>query len=199
MTRSDTTIDPHHLEYTQTPGGFPMALRNSIPWPKVRYDYRPPGHGDPIQEPIPDGPPTAVTASPGMEVYPPPFNQTPGARLVSSHPLSSSLVNSDVVPPARTAYQKKGNGKPSRQLRQTYQDTPTLSNTAGPIRGVGVDQHPSRQQCTMCDASYARLSGLNRHYKDKHTARMACRHCNSKFSLGRMYRFTEHLQKCPGT
>src|SRR6266702_2780352 len=196
MTRGDI----RYLEYAPTPGGFPIAPRNSIPRQEVRYDYQPPGHGDPIQEPITDGPPAAVTASPEVAVYPSPFNQTPGMYLVSGHPLSSSPVNRGVIPPARTTYQNEMNlQSTSRQPGQTYQDTPTFSNTAGPIRGVGVDQHSSRHQCTKCDASYARFSGLNRHYKDKHTARMACRHCNSKFSLGRMYKFTEHLQTCPGT
>ncbi|KAI9448937.1 hypothetical protein BJY52DRAFT_1420204 [Lactarius psammicola] len=148
MTRSDTTIGPRHLEYAATPDGFPIAPRNSIPRPEVHYDYQPMGHGDPIQEPTPpDGPPAAVTVSPGVAVYPPPFNQTPVACLVSCQPLSSSLVNSDGIPPVRIAYQKEGNGQTtSRQPGQTYGDTTSFSNTARPVRGVGVDQHPSRHQ-----------------------------------------------------
>ncbi|KAH9057634.1 hypothetical protein EDB87DRAFT_1578525 [Lactarius vividus] len=175
---TSNTLNPRHLEYAQIPGGFSIALRNSTPRPQVLCD---PGHGGPIQEPIPEGLPATVAASPGAAMYPP-FGQTPWA-----------------YPPARTACQKGENRRStSRQHGQTYRDTPTFSDTAGPTRSVGVDQHLSRHQCTECDASYARLSGLNRHYKDKHSARMACRRCNSEFSLGRVYTFTEHLKTCPG-
>ncbi|KAH9057107.1 hypothetical protein EDB83DRAFT_1068501 [Lactarius deliciosus] len=200
--RNDITIDPRYLEYAPTSDSFQMASRNSISRPEVHYDYQLPGHGDPIQGSIRDGLP-AVTTLPGVAVYPSPFNQTFGAYPVSGQrgTLSSTPVNRGDIPPACSACQAEGNGQPSQQLGQSYQDTPTFSNPAGPVQGAGGDQleHPIRHRCRECDASYARLSGLNRHYKDKHTAWMACRYCNSKFSLGRMYKFTEHLQKCPGT
>ncbi|KAH9001754.1 hypothetical protein EDB92DRAFT_98946 [Lactarius akahatsu] len=184
MTRNDLgndiTIDPLCLEYTPTSDGFQIASRNSIPRPEVRYDHQLPGHGDPIQGPIRDGLP-AVTALPGVAVYPSPFNQTFGAYPVSGQrgTLSSTPVNRGDIPPACTACQTEGNGRSaSQQLGQSYQDTPTSSNSAGPVQGAGGDQleYPSRHRCRECDASYARLSGLNRHYKDKHTAWMACRH-----------------------
>ncbi|KAH9042987.1 hypothetical protein EDB84DRAFT_887293 [Lactarius hengduanensis] len=204
MTRNDTTIDPRYLEYAPTSGGFQIAPQNTIP--EVRCDYQLPGYGDPIQEPIPESGIPAVTALPGVAVYMSPFNQTFGAYPVSGQrdTLSSTPVHRGDIPPACTAYQSEGNGQStSRQLGQSYQDTPEFFYSAGPVRDAGGDQleHPSRQsyRCRECDASYARLSGLNRHYKDKHTAWMACRHCNSKFSLGRKYKFTEHLQTCPGT
>lgn len=181
----DVTMDPQYLEYAPTPSGLSITPR----------------HDGPTQGLILGASPVAATASPGVTVavYPPSFNQASGTYLISDHSPSSSLVNRDVVPPANTTNQNEGNGQStSRRLGQTYKDTPPLFNTAGPIRGVGVNQHPSRHQCTVCDASYARLSGLSRHYKDKHMAWMACRRCNTKFSLGRMYQFTEHLQTCPG-
>ncbi|KAI9433955.1 hypothetical protein H4582DRAFT_958833 [Lactarius indigo] len=207
MTRNDhTTIDPRYLEYAPTPaGGFHVTPRNWIPRPEVRYDYQLPGHGDPIQVPIPADAPCAVTAPPGVAVYPSLFNQTFEAYPVSGNrsAFSSSPVNRGDIPPARAAHQNEGNvGKSaSRQLGRSYPDTATLSNSTGLVRGAGGDQleHPSRHRCRECDASYARLSGLNRHYKDKHTAWMACHHCNSRFSFGRKYKFTEHLQTCPGT
>lgn len=193
MTRSYTPIDPRYdLEYALTPSGFPVVPRNSNPRPEAHYDYQPPRHGDPIQEPTPNGNPSRVITSPDMAVYPPSFNQTLGAYLISGRPYSSSLVNRSAIPPTHTTHKNK-ESRQSSLLGQTYQAT-----TVGPIRGVGVDQRLSRHQCTMCDASYARPSGLNRHYKDKHMAWMACHHCNSEFSLGRMYKFTEHLQTCPG-
>ncbi len=164
-----------------------------------RYDYQPSGHSDTTQEPIPGAPPTVVTASPRGTVYLPPFTQTPGVYPVSGRPLPPSLVNCGVIPPTHTTYQNEGNGQSiSRQLGQTYQDTPTFSATAEPIRGMGVDQHPSRYQCTRCDHDYAQISGLNRHFMDKHAAWMVCSGCNSEFSLGRVYKYTEHLQTCPG-
>ncbi|KAH9171473.1 hypothetical protein EDB89DRAFT_1971353 [Lactarius sanguifluus] len=198
-------LSPFFPSHPSQPSHLSMTSRNSISRPEVRYDYQLPGHGDPIQGPILNGLP-AVTALPGVAVYPSPFNQTFGTYPVSGQPgtgtLSSTPVNRGDIPPACTACQTEGNGQSfSQQLGQSYQDTPTFSNSAGPVQGAGGDQleHPIRHRCRECDASYARLSGLNRHYKDKHTAWMACRHCNSKFSLGRMYKFTEHLQKCPGT
>ena len=191
MTGSDITIDARYdLEYTQTPGASPIVPRNTIPRLEVRYD-EPPGHGDPIQEPIPNGTPAAVTASPGVAVYPPSFNQSLEAYLISGHPLSSSLGNRGVIPPADTTHHNE------ESRRSTLSQLLDQTNTAGLTRGAGVN-HPSRHQCTECDASYARLSGLNRHYKDKHMTWMTCRRCNSEFSLGRMYKFTEHLETCTG-
>ncbi|KAF8267545.1 hypothetical protein EI94DRAFT_1312021 [Lactarius quietus] len=193
VTWSDITIDPRYdLEYSSTPDGFPIVPQNSLPRTE---ESQPPGHGDPIQEPMPKGTPAVVTASPGVTVCPPFFNQTLGAYLAPSQPLSSSRVKSGDIPPAHTNPQSEDNRQSTfRQLLgQTYQ-----ANTTVPIRGPGVNQHVGRHKCTICDASYTRLSGLNRHYKDKHLAWMPCRRCNSEFSLGRMYKFTEHLQSCPG-
>lgn len=190
---SDIRIDPQYSEYAPTPDGFPIAPRNPIP------HYQPPGHGDLIQEPKLDGSTAAAIASRGhsVAVYPPSFDQVPRTCLISDHPLSPSPVNQGVIPLAHTTYQTEGNGQST--CRQTYRDAPRFpTNTAGTTRGGGANQHPSRHQCTICDASYARSSGLNRHYKDKHRAWMACRRCDSEFSLGRMYKFTEHLQTCPG-
>ena len=198
-TRDDTTNNPCYSEYAPTPGDFSISSQIAIPRPEVHYDYqlsrfRP---ADPTQEPISNGTDAAGSASHGVAVYPPPFNLTPGSYLVPGHPLSSSLVNHSVVSTARTTYQneRKSRQYTSRQLGQAHEDAPTLLTTAGPIRGVGVNQ---RHQCTKCNASYVRLSGLNRHYKDKHSAWMACDRCSSEFSLGRMYKFTEHLETCPG-
>ncbi|KAI9457785.1 hypothetical protein BJY52DRAFT_1212425 [Lactarius psammicola] len=145
MTRSDTTIDPRYLEYAPTPGDFQIAPRNLIPQPDVRYDYPPPGPGDPIQEQIPDAAEVAASSGTAVSRYLPPFNQTPGTYLISGHPLSShahplpsSPVNREVIPPSRAIYQNEGNGQStSRQLGQTYQDTPTFSKIAGHFRGVG--------------------------------------------------------------
>jgi hypothetical protein len=189
MSGNDITVESHYLEYAPTPSGFPIVPQNSIP--RV-HDSQPRGHGGPIQEPIPNNPFAAVIASPDMAMHPTSFNQTLVAHVVSGHPLSSSLVNGGLIPPAHMTHQNDENTQSTfgRLLGQT--------STAGLIQGAGVTEHPSRHQCTMCDASYTRLSGLNRHYKDKHMARMACRRCKSKFSLGRMYKFKEHLQTCPG-
>jgi hypothetical protein len=200
MAAGDITIDPRYVDCAPL-DGLPIAPRNPIPRLEVRYDYQPSGlgYGDTNQEPIPNGTPAAVTASPGVAMYPPPFNQleVPGAYSgyhVSDHPSSSSLVNRGVVLPAHPVYQNEGNGlSSSRQLPgQAYQDTPTSSATssiAGPI-----DQHTGRHQCTMCVASYARLSALNRHNKDKHTAWRACALCGFRFSSGRGYILTRHLE-----
>ncbi|KAN0131188.1 hypothetical protein V8E53_010993 [Lactarius tabidus] len=193
MTGSHTPIGPRYdLEYAQTPSDFLIVPRNSNPRSEASYGYQPPGHGDPIQEPIPNNTPPIVIATPNVAVHLPSFNQTLGTYLTSGHPLSSSLVNCGIIPPTHTTH----NNEESRQTRLLDPTYPT--NTVRPIRRAGVDQRLSRHQCSMCDASYLRPSGLNRHYKDKHMAWMACHHCNSEFSLGRMYKFTEHLQTCPG-
>ncbi|KAN0131611.1 hypothetical protein V8E53_010453 [Lactarius tabidus] len=198
MTGSDIPIYPRYdLEYVPTLSDFPIVPRNSNPLPEARHHYQPPGHGDPIQGPVPNSTPPRVIALPDVAMYPPSLNQTlGGAYLTSGHPLSSSLINRGSVHPAH----KNKESRQTRLLDQTYPTYPT--NTVGPIRPrirrAGVDQRLSRHQCTMCDASYLRPSGLNRHYKDKHMTWMACHHCNSEFSLGRMYKFTEHLQTCPG-
>ena len=155
------------------------------------YDY-PSGHGDTTHELIPDSAPTAVTASP--EIVHLPFHFVSGP---SNHPP----VDHGVIPPVPATYQNEGNGEStSRQLSQTYQGTLTSSNTPGQISGVSADQHTSRYQCTesQCGANFARRAALNRHHKDKHGPRLVCPGCNSKFSLGRMYRFAEHRQTCPG-
>lgn len=195
MTMGDITEDPRYSEYLPTPGGSPVVPRNPIPGLEVCYDYQPSRPVDPIHETIPDGTSAAVSTSPGVAVYPPPFNPTPGTCLVPGHPLSSSLVNRTVVPAPRTTCQNKRNRRStSRHLTKAYQGTPTPLTAARPIRGVGVDQ---RHQCNKCNASYARPSGLNRHFKDKHSAWMTCNRCKSEFSWGRMYKFTEHLKTCP--
>ena len=205
MIESDTARDPRYSEYAPTPArGFPEAPRSPIPQPDERYGHQPPGYDDPMQGSIPHGATPAEvrsTASSGGVVYPPPFNPTP--YLVSDHPLSSPLLNHGVIPPIRagTTYPSDGNGHSTSQAGLACRDTPTILTTAGPIQGIGVDQHPDRHKnkCTMCRASYARPSELNRHVKDKHMAWMACHHCNAEFSSGRMYKFTQHLQKCTGT
>ncbi|KAI9457792.1 hypothetical protein BJY52DRAFT_1374441 [Lactarius psammicola] len=186
LAAGDIMIDPRYLGCALSPSGFPVAPRNSIPRPEVRYDYQPSSHGDTTQEPIPDSTPAEVTTSPRVAVYPLPFNQIPGpysGYLVPGHPSSPTLENSSAVPLVSPAYQNEGNGPstPRQLLGQIFQDTPTLSPTAEPIRGVEVDQHPSRHQCTMCDAKYARFSGLNRHYKDMHLPWIACGFCGLKF------------------
>ena len=192
MSGNDITLEPRYdLEYAPTPSGFPIVPQNSLPPPRV-YDYQPRVHSGPIQEAIPNNPCATVIASPDTAVHPPSFNQTLVAHVVSSHPLSSSLVNGGVIPPTHTTHQN--DESPQSTLRRLLGQT----STARLIQGTGITEHKSRYQCTMCNASYARRSGLNRHYKDKHMARMACRHCKSKFSLGRMYKFKEHLQTCPG-
>ena len=192
MSGSHIPIDPRYdLEYAQIQSGFQIVPPNSNPRPEARYDYQP-GHGDPFQEPITIGTPPIVIASPDVAVHPPSFNQTLGAYLTSGHPLSSPLGNRGIVPPTHTTHKIKESQQP-RLLDGTYQ-----TNTVGSIRGAGVDQRASRHQCTLCDASYVRPSALNRHHKDKHMAWMACPHCDSEFSSGRMYKFTEHLETCPG-
>lgn len=197
MTGGDITKDTHS-EYAPTPGDFPIAPRDPILQPEVRYNYQPSGLVDPTQEPIPDGIIAAASASPGVAVYPlPPFNASPRSYPVPSNPLPLSLANhSVVIPTARTTSRNKKNRQSAaRKIGQTYQDTPALLTAAGPVRGVGVEH---RHQCTKCNASYVWLSGLNRHLKDKHSPWMTCNGCRSEFSWGRMYKFTEHLQTCPG-
>ncbi|KAH9057637.1 hypothetical protein EDB87DRAFT_1003513 [Lactarius vividus] len=199
-------LSPFFPSHPPQPAHLSIAPRNPILRPEVRYDYQLPGRGDPIQEPMLGSGIPAVTASPGVAVYLSPFNQTFGAYPVSGQrdTLSPTPVNRGDIPPACTAYshRNEGNGESaSRRLDQSYRDTPIFSNSAEPVRDAGGDQleHSSRHRCRECDASYAQLSGLNRHYKDKHTAWMTCYHCNSRFSSGRKYKFTEHLQTCPGT
>ena len=192
---SDITIDPRYLEYAPSLVGFPFAPRNSITRPEVGYVYQSSGNGDPIQEPIPGSIPAGVTASPGVAVYSPPFNQTLGEYVVSSPPFSYSPVNRGVIHPSRISYQTERSGQStSRQLGQAYQDFPTPSASTRPIGGVGVDQHPRRHQCSMCDADYAGVSGLNRHYTEKHLPWMACDFCGFQYPLGRNYLLTRHLE-----
>ena len=152
------------------------------------YEYQPSGHGDAIQGPIPEYPPTAVTALPGVAVYP--------GYLFSGHPPLYSPVHSSIVFPAHPAHQNEGNELSTTQqlLVQTDQDTPTSSATAGLIGGV-VDQHPSQHQCTECYATYKGSSALNRHYKDTHLPRIACDFCGLKFPLGRRYLFIQHMER----
>ena len=189
-------IIPRYLEYAPSPVGSPIALRNSITRPEVGYVYQPSGNGDPMQEPIRGSISAAVTASPGVAVYSPAFNQTLEGHVVSGPPFSSSLVPRGVVHPSRITYQSEGSGQSaSRQLGQTCQDSPTPSTSAGQIRGVGVDQQPHRHQCSMCDADYAGVSGLNRHHTEKHLPWMACDFCGFQYPLGRKYLFTRHLEK----
>lgn len=195
----DTTMGPRFLKYIPSPGGFPtrfpIAARNPIPRPDVLYDYQPSRHVDTNQEPVPDGTPAVDTASPGVTVYPPPFNQTLGGYLVSDPAFSYSLVNRVVTPPSRTTFQTEGSGQPTfRQPGQTDQGTPTLSVPSGPIRGVTVDQNPRRHQCTMCDADYSLVSGLNRHLTEKHIPWMSCDFCDFQYPLGRKYLLTRHLE-----
>ena len=191
----DITIDPRYLEYVPSTVGFPIALRNSITPPEV-HDHQSYGNGDPIQEPIPGHIPAAVTASPGMAVYSPPFNQTLGIYTVSGPPFLSSLVNRGIVHPSCISYQTERSGQStSRQLDQTYQDSPTPSTSTGQIGGVGVDQHPHRHQCSLCDADYAGVSGLNRHHTEKHLPWMACNFCGFQYPLGRSYLLTKHLKR----
>lgn len=153
MGAGDTTIDPRDSAYAPNPGDFLLvAPRNVIPRPEGSYDHQPSGNDDTIQEPVPDCPTPATAASPGRTVYLPPFYQVPGARSsyrdpLPSHPPSSPLLNSGVVIPS-LAYQNEGNELPTARLRQAlfqnYPDTPNLSTTTVSMRGVGVDQHPSR-------------------------------------------------------
>ncbi|KAH8980820.1 hypothetical protein EDB86DRAFT_503911 [Lactarius hatsudake] len=195
----DITVGPRYLGRAPPPGGFPIAPRNSIPRPpEVHCDYQPSGDSGITRESIPDGIPAAVTTSLRMGLYPPPFDQVPGVYsdyLVSGNPSASSLVNSGVVTPVHISYQIEGNGLPTSQqlLGQTHQDTPTSSSTAGPIQGV-VYHDPTRYQCIICDAKYAWLSGLNRHYKDTHLPRIACDFCGLEFPSGRRYLLTKHLE-----
>jgi hypothetical protein len=151
MAAGDITIDPRYLGCSPTPGGFPVAARNTIPRQEVLCDHQFSGHDD-IKEAIPDGTPAAVTTSPGAAMYPPHYNQVPEAysdHLVSGHSSSSSLVHSDVVLHALPAHQHLGNGLSTFRplLNQTCQFT--LSTTTGPIRGVGVDQHTSAPCVTL--------------------------------------------------
>lgn len=199
MAAGDITIDPRFLECVPFPGGFPtyfpIAARNPIPQPDVLDNYQLSRDVDTNQEPVSDGTPAVVTASPGVTVYPPPFNQTLGGYLVTDPPFSSSLVNCGATPPSRTTYQTEGSGQPTfGQLGQTDQGTTTLSASVGPIPGVTVDQYPRRHQCTMCDADYSLVSGLNRHFTEKHLPWMACDFCDFQYPLGRKYLLTRHLE-----
>lgn len=58
------TIDTRCLDGTLSPGGFSITRRNSIPQVEVLYDYQQSIHAKATLEPIPDGTPAAVTASP---------------------------------------------------------------------------------------------------------------------------------------
>jgi hypothetical protein len=188
--------DPRCPEYAPTLSGSPVAPRNPTHGSEVCYDYQPPRPVEPTQETIPDGSSAAVSTSPGVAMHPPPFDPTPGTHFVPGHPLSSPVINRSVVPAPCTAYQNEGNKQPtSRRLGKAFRGTSTSLTAARLIRGVGGDQ---RHQCKKCNANYARSSGLNRHHKDKHSAWMTCNRCNSKFSRGRLYKFTEHLKTCPG-
>ena len=112
-------------------------------------DYQPSRLDDTTREPIPNGTTTAVTNSPGVTVYPPPFNPTPATPGVyswhsaSGHQFSPSPVNSAVVPPVPLPKRRKWATTSQQFLGQTYQDAPTFSTTAGPSQGMAVDQQPS--------------------------------------------------------
>jgi hypothetical protein len=189
MAAGDITIDARFLHGTLSPRGFPIARRNPIPQAEVLYDYQTSIHADATQVPIPAST-AAVTASPAQL-----FNQTLGGCLLSRTPYSSSLASRGIIPLSRTTYQPEGSGKSTfRQLGQTDPVTPTLITSTGPIRGVRVDQYPRRHQCTMCDADYALVSGLNRHFTEKHLPWMACDFCDFQYPLGRKYLLTRHLE-----
>ncbi|KAH9001755.1 hypothetical protein EDB92DRAFT_100122 [Lactarius akahatsu] len=194
MAVDDITVGPRYFGRAAPPGGSPIAPQSSVPRPPEVYrDYQPSGDSGVTRGPILDGIPAAVITSPRMVVYPP-VSRVYSDYIVSGHPSPSSLVNSGVVTPVHISYQIEGNRLPSRPLLgQTHKDTPTLSPTAAPIRGV-VDQHLSRYQCTICDAKYAWLSGLNRHYKDIHLPWIACDFCGLEFPSGRRYLLTKHLE-----
>ena len=193
MAAGDSSIDPH-LECALSSGGFSIAPRTPISRPEVFDDYQPSRHVNITQELIPDGTPAVVTALPGAAVYSPPFNQTLGVYVVSGPSFSSSLANRDVIHPSRTTYQSEENGQVSHQLGQVNRGTPTLSAFTESIRGVGMNQQPRRHQCTMCDADYAGISGLNRHFTEKHLPWMACDFCGFQYPLGRKYLLTRHLE-----
>ena len=54
----------------------------------------------------------------------------------------------------------------------------------------------NRHACGICDASYARRSGLKRHLADKHLPKNVCPHCKSFVrSPGRRYIFLRHLEE----
>lgn len=187
----DVTIDPRYLECAPSPVGFPISPRNSVTRPEVGYDYQPYGN----EEPIPGYTPAEVTASFGVAVYSPPFNQILQVYVVSGPPFSSSLVNNGVIQSSRITYQTEGSGhSTSRQLGQAYQDSPTPSASTGKAGGVLVDQPPHRYQCSMCDADYAGVSGLNRHYTEKHLPWMDCDFCGFQYPSGRKYLLTIHLK-----
>jgi hypothetical protein len=192
-------MDPRFLKYTPPPGGFPtyfpIATRNQIPRPDAFYDYQSSRYVYANQEPVQDGTPAVDTASPSVTVYPSPSNQTLGGYLASDPAFSSSPVNHGVTSPSRTTYQTEGSVQPTfRQPGQTDQGTPTLSACSGPIQGVTVDRYPRRHQCTMCDADYSLVSGLNRHLTEKHLPWMACDFCDFQYPLGRKYLLTRHLE-----
>ncbi len=208
MIYSMTATDPRYLGWAPPPGSIPITPRSSISQRELCDGHQFLVRGSSTQERLLDNCPAAVTTSPGVEVCLPPFNQAPGrttSSLVtaSGHIPSPSLINGDVISPTHAANENlnKGNWLPtSLQLNQSYQGNLTSSNSGKPIdwQGVGVDQFTSHHQCNMCSARYTQLSGLNRHYKEKHMPWMSCRHCNFRFSSGRMYNFTKHLQTCPG-
>lgn len=193
---NDITIDPRLWECIPIPGGpptyFPITARNSIFRPDVLDDYQPSRDTYTNQEPSSDGTPAVFTASPGVTVMSP-FNQTPGGFLVVD-PSLSSLVNSGATPPSRTTYQTEGRQPTFGQLGQTDQSTSTPSASIKPIQGVTVNQYRRRHQCTMCDADYSLVSGLNRHLTEKHLPWMACDFCDFQYPLGRKYLLTRHLE-----
>ena len=190
-------MGPRFWERIPLPGRLPtyspIAARNPSSWPDVFDDHQLSRDVYTNQELVSDGTPAVFTASPDVTVTLP-FNQTLGRCLVTDPPFSSSLVNSGATPPSRTTHQTEGSGQlTSGQLGQTDQGTTTLSASTGLIRGV-VDQYPHRHQCTICDADYSLVSGLNRHFTEKHMPWLACDFCDFQYPLGRKYLLTRHLE-----
>ncbi|KAF8266620.1 hypothetical protein EI94DRAFT_1701636 [Lactarius quietus] len=140
MATGNITTDPRILNYALSPVTFQIAPGNpnQIPRPEVLCDHQPSRRVDATQEMILDGTSAVVTASPGVAVYSPPFNQAVGGYFVSGPSFSSSFVTR-VVPPSRTTYRTRGSGRSiSCQLGQTDQGIPTQSTSSGSIRGVGA-------------------------------------------------------------
>ena len=86
---------------------------------------------------------------------------------------------------------------PSPTYRRAIQASRDVSWTP-PIASrqfAQAGENHSKFWCSVCDIGFAQKQGLNRHERDQHGPQNVCHLCTYKWSPGRKYKFTEHLNR----
>lgn len=95
-------------------------------------------------------------------------------------------------PPARLNEEASSpNFRPAIQARHHVSWTPPVASSHFSPAG----KTHSRFWCSVCDVGFAQRQGLNRHERDQHGPQNVCHLCSYKWSPGRKYKFTEHLNR----